>query len=127
MNARQFLADLWRWRGGRQATGYEKCLLLALPWPIPCDLYLLRFRAGTVVPPHRDRVERGRHYRLNLILRAARRGGEFVCARPIYVSRRIKFFRPDLETHEVTRIEEGTRYVLSLGWVLGARGVGPAA
>jgi hypothetical protein len=69
-----------------------------------------------------DRVTHGRHYRLNLILRAARRSGEFVCARTIHASPRIKLFRPDLETHSVTRIEQGCRWVLSIGWVRGSRG-----
>lgn len=74
------------------------------------------------MPPHTDRVAQGRHYRLNIIVRAARRGGEFICARPIHASRRIKLFRPDVEEHSVTTIEEGTRGVLSFGWVRGARG-----
>ncbi|WP_199100576.1 2OG-Fe(II) oxygenase [Dyella sp. ASV21] len=113
---------LWRWQKGRQGSGYDKLLLGGLLWPIPCDCYLLRFPSGTSVPPHTDRVAHGRHYRLNIILRAATRGGEFVCARPIHVSRRIKLFRPDLEEHSVTTIEAGTRWVLSIGWVRGARG-----
>jgi hypothetical protein len=113
---------LWRWQHGRQGSGYDKLLLGGLYWPLPCDCYLLRFPEGSAVPPHVDRVERGRHYRLNIILRPARRGGDFVCARPIHASRRIKLFRPDVETHSVNRIEEGTRWVLSMGWVRGARG-----
>ena len=117
-----FLRKLWRWQRGRQGSGYDKLLLGGLPWPIPCDGYLLRFPSGACVPPHVDRVPSGRHYRLNIILRPARRGGEFVCARPIYVNRRVKLFRPDVETHSVTRIEEGTRWVLSIGWVRGPRG-----
>jgi hypothetical protein len=117
-----FWRNLWRWQRGRQASGYDKLLLGGLPWPIPCDSYLLRFPCGASVPPHVDRVPSGRHDRLNIILRPARRGGEFVCARPIYVNRRVKLFRPDVETHSVTRIEEGTRWVLSIGWVRGARG-----
>ena len=59
---------------------------------------------------------------MNIILRPARQGGEFICARPIHASRRIKLFRPDREEHSVTMIEEGTRWVLSIGWVRGARG-----
>jgi hypothetical protein len=119
---------LWRWQHGRQDSGYDKLLLGGLYWPLPCDCYLLRVPEGSAVPPHVDRVERGRHYRLNIILRPARRGDDFVCARPIHASRRIKLFRPDVETHSVTRIEEGTRWVLSIGWVRGARGVArPAA
>jgi hypothetical protein len=115
-------ANLWRWQRGRQDSGYDKLLLAGTLWPLPCDCYLLRFPAGASVPPHTDRVSQGRHYRLNIILRAPRRGGEFVCARPIHAGRRIKLFRPDVEEHSVTMIEEGTRWVLSIGWVRGARG-----
>ena len=113
---------LWRWQRGRQGSGYDKLLLGGLPWPLPCDCYLLRFPTGSSVPPHTDRVKQGRHYRLNIILRPAKRGGEFVCARPIHASGRIKLFRPDVEEHSVTTIDEGTRWVLSIGWVRGARG-----
>lgn len=129
MNAlRHFLRRAWRWQRGRQGTGYDKLLLLELPWPLPCDCYLLRFPQGCEVPPHVDRVESGQHYRLNLILRSARCGGEFVCKAPLFASRRIKLFRPDVETHSVTRIEAGTRWVLSFGWVRHARGrIAPAA
>jgi hypothetical protein len=117
-----FWRNLWRWQRGRQSSGYDKLLLAGTLWPLPCDCYLLRFPTGASVPPHTDRVSLGRHYRLNIILRAPRRGGEFVCARPIHAGRRIKLFRPDVEEHSVTMIEEGTRWVLSIGWVRGARG-----
>jgi hypothetical protein len=82
---------------------------------------LLRFPEGSDVPPHVDRVASGRHYRLNIILRAARRGGDFACARTLYANRRVKLFRPDLQTHSVTRIASGSRWVLSIGWVRGSR------
>lgn len=119
---------LWRWQPGRQQSGYRKMQLFGLRWPIPCDLYLLHFPPGTSVPPHVDRVAQGRHYRLNVILKAAQRGGEFVCAEPIHAGRRVKLFRPDRQRHSVTPIEAGSRWVLSLGWVWGARGdVRPAA
>lgn len=117
-----FWANLWRWQRGRQGSGYDKLLLGGMRWPLPCDCYLLRFPTGASVPPHTDRVKQGRHYRLNIILRPARRGGEFVCERPIHASGRIKLFRPDVEEHSVTTIDEGTRWVLSIGWVRGARG-----
>ena len=61
----------------------------------------------------------GRHYRLNLILKSPRSGGEFVCASPLWANARIKLFRPDACEHSVTRVEGGNRYVFSLGWVLG--------
>lgn len=106
-----------RWKAGRQQTGYEKMLLIANNFFFPFDCYLLRFRPGTEVPRHTDPVSDKRHFRLNIVLRNARQGGEFVCRAPIFESKRIKLFRPDASPHSVTRIVEGTRYVLSIGWV----------
>jgi hypothetical protein len=114
--------DYWRrwlhWEAGRQNTGYDKLLLAANPFLIQFDCYLLRFPEGTQIPPHRDPVKSGRHYRLNLIVKRSRAGGEFVCTDPIFETRRVKFFRSDLCTHSVTRVVGGSRYVLSIGWVL---------
>lgn len=100
------------WERGRQRSGYDKLLLLEGS----CfDLYLLRFPIGSHVPPHRDPVDGARHYRLNLILIPAQRGGQFVCPDALVDRPRLKLFRSDLHTHSVTTIEAGTRWVLSLG------------
>jgi hypothetical protein len=58
---------------------------------------------------------------LNLVLKAAPAGGEFVCAAPLFASRRVNFFRSDACEHSVTRVGGGNRYVLSIGWVLRSR------
>ena len=118
---RNYARLAFRWQSGRQGSGYDKMLLLTAPWPVPFDSYLIRYPEGSSIPPHTDPVQRGRHYRLNLILKSPRSGGEFVCATPIYASARIKLFRPDQCEHSVTRVEGGSRYVLSIGWVLAAR------
>lgn len=115
------LPRFFRWQRGRQGTGYDKMLLFALPWPLPCDTYLIRYPEGSSVPPHTDPVTSGRHYRLNIILKAPRSGGEFICAAPIYSSARVKLFRPDKCEHSVSRVQGGNRYVLSFGWVLRPR------
>lgn len=113
------LAGNWlRWRSGRQNTGYEKMLLLANPFVLPFDCYLLRFKQGAGIPEHTDPVDDRRHYRLNIVLKKASAGGEFRCREPLYESRRIKLFRPDLTSHSVTPVVDGVRYVLSVGWVL---------
>lgn len=83
--------------------------------------YLLRYPEGAEIPPHTDPVQARRHYRLNIVLKASPAGGEFVCATPIFATRRIKLFRPDACEHSVTRVLGGSRYVLSIGWVLPAR------
>lgn len=113
-----YLRAAFRWQRGRQGSGYDKMLLLTARWPLPFDSYLIRYPEGSAIPPHTDPVGTGRHYRLNIVLKASPRGGEFVCATPIWQSRRIKFFRPDACEHSVTRVEGGSRYVLSVGWVL---------
>jgi len=121
MGLRSYLAQALRWQRGRQGTGYDKMLLLSAPWPLPFDIYLIRYPEGSEIPPHTDPVSSGRHYRLNIILKSPRSGGEFVCAQPLFETRRIKLFRPDACEHSVTRVVGGSRYVFSVGWVLGRK------
>ncbi len=109
--------QLFRWQPGPQLSGYDKMLLLGSRWLIKFDVYLLRFNPGSEIKPHTDQVKIGRHYRLNWVLKKAKQGGEFVCADPIYASKRIKLFRPDISEHSVTKVIEGKRYLLSIGWV----------
>jgi len=116
--AHEYLASWLRWRSGRQGTGYDKFLILASPFPVAFDLYLLRYPIGAEIATHRDPVESGRHYLLNIVVKTAGTGGEFLCENPIYVANRIKLFRPDLSAHGVTRVGGSPSYVLSLGWVL---------
>lgn len=113
-----YFKTAFRWQKGRQQSGYDKMLLAQSMWPLPFDLYILRFPQGAEIAPHTDPVSFGRHYRLNIVIKRAKVGGEFHCATPIYENARIKFFRPDACEHSVSKIEEGTRYVLSIGWVL---------
>ncbi len=112
-----FFKTVFRWQRGRQNSGYDKMLLWQSWLPILFDLYLLRYPEGSEVPPHHDEVSFGRHYRLNIILTQAKKGGDFYCANPIFATQRIKIFRPDINEHSVSRVEKGTRYVFSLGWV----------
>ena len=116
-----YLRTALRWQRGRQGSGYDKMLLLTGRWPLPFDSYLIRYPEGSAIPPHTDPVQAGRHYRLNIVLKSPRAGGEFVCADPIFATRRIKLFRPDACEHSVTRVVGGSRYVLSVGWVLRGR------
>jgi hypothetical protein len=107
-----------KWQKGRLNTGYDKVLISTGKFPIPFDLYLLRFNEGTEIPPHKDSVKSGRHYRLNIVLKKAQKGGEFNCQQVLFKLGRAILFRPDEQEHHVTRIEKGSRYVLSLGWVI---------
>mgnify|MGYP003384666059 CR=1 FL=1 len=119
---RDYFAKAFRWQYGRQGTGYDKMLLLTAPWPIAFDSYLIRYPEGSSIPAHVDQVESGRHYRLNIILKSAQSGGEFICKSAIFSSKRIKLFRPDVSEHSVSKVISGRRYVLSIGWVVGRRG-----
>ena len=115
---RSYASQAFRWQKGRQGTGYDKMLLFTSGWPLPFDGYLIRYPEGSEIPPHSDPVQAGRHYRLNIVVKAPKSGGEFICAAPIFATRRIKLFRPDACEHSVTRVIGGSRYVLSVGWVL---------
>ena len=112
-----YLGNLFRWKSGRQQSGYEKMLLLANPLLQPFDCYLLRYKEGAEIPEHTDPVDDKRHFRLNVVLREARIGGQFKCRDLIWETRRFKLFRPDQSPHSVTKVQNGTRYVLSIGWV----------
>lgn len=117
-----YAATAFRWQRGRQAGGYDKMLLLTAAWPLRFDSYLIRYPAGAQIAPHTDPVQSGRHYRLNVVLKASPAGGQFLCQSPLFASGRIKLFRPDLSEHSVTPVIGGSRYVLSIGWVLGHAG-----
>lgn len=113
---------LFRWYKGRQESGYDKLLLAtAKRFPIPFDLYLLRFNEGSEIPPHKDEVSDGEHHRLNIVIKNAKQGGEFICNNILWQTKRIKYFRSDISEHSVTKVRKGKRYVLSLGWLRRAR------
>ena len=119
--ASEHLGALLKWRPGRQGSGYEKMLLLANPVLVPFDCYLLRYKEGAGISEHTDPVDGKRHYRLNIVLKNATAGGEFKCDEPIFGGNRVNLFRPDRTAHSVTPVTAGSRYVLSIGWVLSAR------
>ncbi len=115
---KEYLKNCFRWREGRQETGYLKMLLLWSKFPVPFDMYLLKYPEGSVIPLHIDKVKTGKHYRLNIILKNAKSGGIFIVKNCIFETKRIKFFRPDVSQHSVTKIEKGQRIVFSLGFIL---------
>jgi hypothetical protein len=113
-----FLSRLFRWERGRQKSGYDKMLLCGVWWPIKFDMYLLKFPEGSEIAPHTDAVKSGKHYRLNIVLKEAVKGGEFICENSIFETKRIKLFRPDVCEHQVSKIVKGNRYIFSVGWVI---------
>lgn len=111
------MSNWLKWEKGRQKSGYDKMLLLTSRWPIPFDLYLLQFPTGSQIKAHTDKPKSGEHHRMNIIIKRARAGGEFICENTIINHPRLKYFRPDIYEHAVTPVTKGTRYVLSFGWL----------
>jgi len=106
------------WVEGRQGSGYLKKLLAqGETW----DLYLLKFPKGSHVEGHLDPVPGKAHHRANFVLWRAKKGGEFWCRGRRAGKRRLAIFRPDTMLHGVSRVQRGTRWVLSLGWVTEGR------
>lgn len=116
----------WKWRAGFRETGYEKMRVASGTWPVPWDLILLRMREGVELPPHKDVVRgkfaTGAQMRINVLLRAAKRGGEFFCEGPhTRILNRIYLFRADTQTHGVTKVESGTRIIAVVNYVRALR------
>ena len=118
-NMVKLIPKLLRWQHGRQESGYDKMLLVTLKRPIPFDCYLIRYPIGSSIAPHTDPVKDRRHFRLNIVIKRSPIGGKFLCDNPLFTTTRIKFFRPDISEHSVTRVEGNSRYVLSVGWLWG--------
>ncbi len=78
------------------------------------SIYLVHYAKGHRVMPHVDMVAEGRLYKLNCVLVKPKRGGVFSCERSIFnLLGRLVLFRPDLHQHQVSRIEGGSRWLLS--------------
>lgn len=78
------------------------------------SIYLVRYSPGHRIVPHVDMVSEGRLYKLNCVLVKPRAGGKFSCERTIFnLFGRMILFRPDLYRHQVSKIERGSRWLLS--------------
>ena len=111
------------WEGGRQGTGYFKFKIFESK-RLECDCYLLKYPEAAHIPFHTDPVKPGKkHYRLNIIVKKCVTGGDFLCEKTIINFWRFVLFRPDLYLHSVTTVYNGTRYVLSIGWLRNDRKV----
>lgn len=110
----------WQWvRGRQQNCEYWKfCLWSFKIFKWGFDAYILDYSPYTLLDWHRDPVENGEHYRLNIELTGKSR---FLWRKPkttfaIVEERRFIFFRPDIYEHKVY-IEKGGCKKLSLGFV----------
>jgi len=105
------------WKDGRQEMGYKKIKLFESQ-RLLCDCYLLYYPEGSQVQAHFDKVDFGKHYRLNIVIKKANEGGDFVCENPIWNRYRVNLFRPDISEHYVKKIKNGYRIVFSVGWII---------
>jgi hypothetical protein len=117
---------MFRWKPGRVGTGYFTCRLWQNKWPVKFDVYIVKYPEGSYIPPHTDPspVSGKRHFRFNYTFWLPKICGGFAYQgtaeehkHVYYRSKRITFFRPDIIEHEVMKVVEGTRYVLSIGWL----------
>ena len=102
---------------GDKSQATTKCYSAVFSLRFKFDAYLIKFPQGSEIKPHTDKVRTGKHFRLNIVLKHAVEGGEFICENLIINYSRIKLFRPDVEQHQVLKIKKGTRYILSIGWI----------
>jgi len=114
---------MWSWQEGRQDGGGYFVFHI---WRWMFDVILIKFPEGSEIKEHIDPVDKGRHYRATIILKHACKGGKFVvhyshvdgfASRPMIDLPRFKLFRPDIQVHSVTKVEKGTRWTLSIGWI----------
>lgn len=125
--------SMFKWQRGRQDAAYYKMLLLTGLWPLPFDVWLLKYVVGSQLPTHTDPVDKGRHWRLNIVLWKPKAGGIVVSKKTDVSSGgklrittwpkhgRVHLFRPDITPHRMFPVREGTRYVLSIGWIVGGQ------
>ncbi len=79
------------------------------------NIYLVRYPEGHKVGSHLDMIAQGRLYKLNCVLVKPKAGGEFLCEKNIFnLFGRVILFRPDRYEHRVSRIERGSRWLLSV-------------
>ena len=99
------------WEEGRQGTGYLKKKLFQTN---STDCWLIKYPPNSYIPPHTDKVDNKKHYRLNIVLSG---NGTFETQKVIFnFFNRVIFFRPDVNEHSMKNGEK-TRLVFSFGFV----------
>lgn len=106
------------WEKGRTTGGYRKLRIFEIK-SLKVDCYILHYPKNSYVVTHQDVVKGFNHHRLNIVLKRPAVGGVFYCwhqDQKKLGSRFVKF-RPDIQPHGVFKVEEGSRWVLSFGWL----------
>lgn len=86
-------------------------VIAKVPFLFGFDMYILKFAPNFNLPEHVDQVKKGRHFRMNIILKG---NGDFKCERAIIRTRRVILFRPDKYKHSMQNGDK-ERKVLSIG------------
>lgn len=99
---------LWKWQDGRQSD----CVYKKLPlwyfkiWRFGFDCYILKYGPDQVLIPHKDPVENGKHYRLNIGWGKS----VFTCDDLIFGMKigklSIYVFRPDISLHALYVVDK---------------------
>lgn len=111
------MRKFFSWQKGRQGSGYDKMLIAQ--WfnsLVPFDIYLIKYPEGSKIDTHTDPVKEWRHVRINIVLKQAKSGGIFSGEGRIWGGQRFNVFYSDLP-HEVSKIEQGSRLLLSVGFL----------
>lgn len=113
-----------KWTPGRQNGSYFKKLVYQFKcFGFGFDCYLLKYPTGSFIQRHIDPVDKMDHYRLNIIVKLAEKGGVFTSDKSVFrLGARFVLFRPDQTKHAVSLVEYGTRYVISFGFAKPKRG-----
>ena len=108
---------LWKWGNDIHNTGY-RIFTLFYSRKLRSDLYLFHYPQGSWIPKHKDPAKYGPHFRLNLEIVRPKKGGVFKCQNVVFscFNGRLFLFRADANYHSVSKIEEGSRWVLSFGF-----------
>lgn len=84
------------------------------------DCYFLKYPKDTFIPLHKDdKVFNSKHYRFNLLLKQPKDSGLLFVDNKKYVlnSGDGYFFRPDVQEHEVTKVNS-ERIILTVGTLI---------
>ena len=105
---------LFRWGNDKFNTGY-RIFTLFYSTKLKWDIYIFHYKEGSYIPKHKDPSKYGKHYRFNIELKKPDKGGKFICDNVVFKWWRFCLFRADANYHKVTKIEKGSRWVLSFG------------
>lgn len=101
-----------KWEVGRQGGGYKKKLLWSTNNKLfGIDCYIIKFTPNYHLKPHKDEVESGKHYRLNLEVKGE---GKFFCKEPIFKLGKLVVFRPDKVHSMINGNSERTLFSIGL-------------